>query len=98
MTTIPNDPTAAYLGALASDGILAAYGAFYEVGPIHLRHCTVIDDGVACGVEFIADGWGPHPFSSPQAGIGVYERGASGLLCAARIYDDVDIDLGLLPT
>ena len=78
------------------EGILAAYGAFYQVGPIHLRHCTVIDDGVACGVEFIADGWGPRPFP-PQAGIGVYERGASGLLCAARIYDDVDVDLGLLP-
>jgi hypothetical protein len=29
--------------------------------------------------------------------VGVYERGASGLLCAARIYDDVDVDLGLLP-
>ena len=79
------------------EGILAAYGAFYKVGPIHLRHCTVIDDGVVCGVEFIADGWGPHPFPSPQAGIGVYERGHSGLLCAARIYDDVDVDLGLLP-
>jgi hypothetical protein len=78
------------------EGILAAYGAFYEVGPIHLRHCTVIDDGVVCGVEFIADGWGPRPFP-PQAGIGVYERGVSGLLCAARIYDDVDVDLGLLP-
>jgi SnoaL-like domain len=79
------------------EGILAAYRAFYKVGPIHLRHCTVIDDGVACGVEFIADGWGPRPFP-PQAGIGVYERGASGLLCAARIYDDVDVDLGLRPT
>lgn len=78
------------------EGILAAYGAFYKVGPIHLRHCTVIDDGVACGVEFIADGWGPRPFP-PQAGIGVYERGASGKLSAARIYDDVDVDLGLLP-
>jgi hypothetical protein len=74
-----------------------AYGAFYKVGRIHLRHCTVIHDGVACGVEFIADGWGPRPFP-PQAGIGVYERGASGLLCAARIYDDVDVDLGLRPT
>ncbi|MGZ6314071.1 MAG: nuclear transport factor 2 family protein, partial [Candidatus Limnocylindrales bacterium] len=37
------------------EGIRSAYGAFYAVGPIHLRHCTVIDDGVACGVEFIAD-------------------------------------------
>ena len=78
------------------EGIRSAYGAFYAVGPIHLRHCLVIDDGVACGVEFIADGWGPRKFE-PQAGIGVYERGASGKLAAARIYDDVDVDLGLQP-
>jgi hypothetical protein len=78
------------------EGIRTAYGAFYAVGPIHLRHCSVIDDGAACGVEFIADGWGPRKFE-PQAGIGVYERGASGKLAAARIYDDVDVDLGLQP-
>ena len=78
------------------EGIRSAYGAFYAVGPIHLRHCSVIDDGVVCGVEFIADGWGPRKFE-PQAGIGVYERGASGKLAAARIYDDVDVDLGLQP-
>lgn len=80
-----------------TDGIRAAYGAFYAVGPIHLRHCTVIDDGVACGVEFIAVGWGPRRFE-PQAGIGIYERGASGKLHAARVYDDVDVDLGLQPS
>ena len=26
----------------------------------------------------------------PQAGVAVYERGSSGLLSAARIYDDVE--------
>jgi len=80
-----------------TDGINAAYGAFYNVGPIHLLHCSVIDDGVACGVEFIAVGWGPRAFE-PQAGVGVYERGASGRLRAARVYDDVDVDLGLQPS
>jgi len=79
-----------------SDGLRAAYGAFYAVGPIHLLHCSVIDDGVACGVEFIAVGWGPR-VCEPQAGIGVYERGSSGKLHAARVYDDVDVDLGLQP-
>ena len=77
-----------------SDGIRRAYGAFYAVGGIHLLHCSVIDDGVACGVEFIAVGWGPRPFE-PQAGIGIYERGRTGRLHAARVYDDVDVDLGL---
>jgi hypothetical protein len=33
----------------------------------------------------------------PQAGIGVYECGVSGKLASARIYDDVDVDLGLRP-
>jgi hypothetical protein len=78
------------------EGIRAAYGAFYRIGPIHLLHCTAIDDGVACGVEFNAIGWGPRRFE-PQAGIGVYERGRSGRLAAARVYDDVDVDLGLQP-
>jgi hypothetical protein len=77
-----------------TEGIREAYGAFFKVGGIHLRHCTIIDDGVVCGVEFIADGWGPRPFE-PQAGIGVYVRGPSGKLVAARIYDDVNVDLGL---
>jgi len=77
-----------------SDGIRDAYGAFYKVGPIFLEHCSVIDDGVACGVEFIAVGWGPRKFE-PQAGVAVYERGRSGKLAAARVYDDVDVDLGL---
>ena len=76
------------------EGIREVYSAFFGVGGIHLRHCSVIDDGVACGVEFIADGWGPRPFE-PQAGIGVYERGPGGKLAAARVYDDVDVDLGL---
>jgi hypothetical protein len=77
-----------------TEGIREAYGAFFKVGGIRLRHCTIIDDGVVCGVEFIADGWGPRPFE-PQAGIGIYERGPSGKLVAARIYDDVNVDLGL---
>jgi hypothetical protein len=32
--------------------------------------------------------WGIHDLP-PQAGLGVYERGADGLLIAARAYDDV---------
>jgi hypothetical protein len=87
----PSGGVNVYRGA---EGIREAYGAFFAVGGIHLRHCSVIDDGVVCGVEFIADGWGPRPFE-PQAGIGVYERGRSGKLAAARVYDDVDVDLGL---
>jgi hypothetical protein len=60
-------------------------------GGIRLEHCTVSDDGVACALEFNAVQFGPHPLE-PQAGCAVYERGPSGRLHAARIYDDVNVE------
>ena len=53
------------------------------------RPCAVTDDGVRCAVEYNCVRWGIHDLP-PQAGIGVYERGADGLLAAARAYDDVE--------
>ena len=47
------------------------------------------DDGVRCAVEYNCVRWGIHDLP-PQAGLGVYERGADGLLTAARAYDDVE--------
>lgn len=60
-------------------------------GGIPLEHCTVTDDGVACAIEFNAVKFGPE-LLVPQAGVAVYERGPSGLLHAARIYDDVNVE------
>jgi hypothetical protein len=60
-------------------------------GGIALEHCTVSDDGVACAIEFNAVAFGDTPLV-PQAGVAVYERGASGRLHAARIYDDVNVE------
>lgn len=60
-------------------------------GGIALEHCTVTDDGVACAIEFNAVRFGPDPLV-PQAGVAVYERGPSGALHAARIYDDVNVE------
>jgi hypothetical protein len=61
---------------------------FSAGGGIVLEHCTVTEDGVRTALEFNAVRWGsvdmPH-----QAGIAVYERGRSGLIVEARIYDDV---------
>lgn len=57
-------------------------------GGITLEHCTVTEDGVRTALEFNAVKWGrvdmPH-----QAGVAVYERGPTGKLAEARIYDDV---------
>jgi ketosteroid isomerase-like protein len=58
-------------------------------GGIGLQNCVVTDDGVRCVLEYNCVRWGRHELP-PQAGIGVYERGAGGLLAAARVYDDVE--------
>ena len=72
------------------EGLRALYGAmFANGGGIPLEHGSVVDDGVACAVEYTVVRWGRTELP-PQAGAAVYERGASGLLRAARIYDDVE--------
>ncbi len=65
--------------------------AILAPGGITLEHCTITDDGVACAIEFNAVAFGPHPLV-PQAGVAVYERGATGLLYGARVYDDVNVE------
>jgi hypothetical protein len=60
-------------------------------GGIRLEHYTLTDDGVVAAIEFNAVQFGPHRLE-PQAGLAVYERGRSGLLHAARIYDDVNVE------
>ena len=62
---------------------------FANVGGIELQHCTLTDDGVRCAIEYNCVRWGDTEIP-PQAGVAVYERGAGGLLAAARIYDDVE--------
>jgi hypothetical protein len=53
----------------------------------------VTDDGTRVALEFNAVAWGGQQMP-PQAGVAVYERGRSGRLAAARVYDDVDPPLG----
>jgi SnoaL-like protein len=65
------------------------YGALLADGGITLEHCTATDDGTRCAVEYNCTAWGGKALT-PQAGVAVYERAPSGLLGAARIYDDVD--------
>ena len=63
---------------------------FFAAGAgIALEHCTVTDDDVRTALEFNAVRWGTTDMP-PQAGIAVYERGPTGRLAHARIYDDVD--------
>jgi hypothetical protein len=62
---------------------------FGNGGGIPLEHCTLTDDGTRSAIEYNCVRWGATDIPS-QAGVAVYERGTSGLLSAARIYDDVE--------
>jgi hypothetical protein len=62
---------------------------FADGAGIPLQHCTMTDDGTACALEYFVGSWG-HTAIEPQAGVAVYQRGASGKLAFARIYDDID--------
>jgi SnoaL-like domain len=66
---------------------------FSNGGGIPLEHCAVIDDGRSCALEYNVVRWGRSELP-PEAGLAVYERGASGKLSSARIYDDTDPPLG----
>ena len=61
-------------------------------GGIGIEHATVTDDGKICAIEFNAVRFGKRPLT-PQAGLAIYERGPSGRLRAARIYDDVNVEV-----
>ena len=65
----------------------------FTAGGIGLQRCAVTDDGVRCALEYNCIRWGADDLPS-QAGLAVYERGADGLLVAARIYDDVEAPFG----
>jgi SnoaL-like domain len=62
---------------------------FSAGGGIVLEHCTVTEDGVRTALEFNAVRWGGVDLP-PQAGVAVYERGKTGRIREARIYDDVE--------
>lgn len=62
---------------------------FSAGGGIVLEHCTVTEDGTRTALEFNAVRWGGVDLP-PQAGIAVYERGPSGKIGEARVYDDVE--------
>jgi ketosteroid isomerase-like protein len=83
----PIGPHHVHRGAAELRSFFARY--FSAGGGIGLQHCIVTDDGVRCALEYNCIRWGSHDLP-PQAGIGVFERGADGMLAAARVYDDIE--------
>ena len=76
-------------GSAGPSALLPFFAGFFALGGgIILEHCTVTEDGVRTALEFNAVRWGEHAMPH-QAGIAIYERGATGRLANARIYDDV---------
>jgi SnoaL-like domain len=72
------------------DGLRSFYEQlFSNGGGIPLEHCSIIDDGRVCALEYNVVRWGNTELR-PEAGVAVYVRGPGGKLAAARIYDDVD--------
>jgi len=67
-------------------------GEMLGAGGVGIEHATITDDGVICAIEFNAVRFGKQAMA-PQAGLAIYERGPSGRLHAARIYDDVNVEV-----
>ena len=72
------------------DGLRAFYTRlFSNGGGIPLEHCALVGTERLCALEYNIVRWGEAELS-PEAGAAVYVRGGSGMLSAARIYDDAD--------
>jgi hypothetical protein len=83
------EPAGPQFRVCGTANLLEFFGRFFSAGGgIVLEHCTVTEDGVRTALEFNAIRWGETALS-PQAGVAVYERGATGRIREARIYDDV---------
>ena len=64
------------------------YPKLFELGGgATLEHCKLHDDGKTFVLEFNALIRGPL-VNHPQSGVAIYERGDSGLIAHARVYDD----------
>jgi hypothetical protein len=66
----------------------AFFGRLLSKGGLSLERCLLTDDGTCCALEYNVTAWGRVALPS-QPGIAVYSRARTGLLAAARIYDDV---------
>ena len=84
------EPAGGEFRVCGTDALRDLFTTFFGVGGgITLEHCTATEDGTRTALEFNAIRWGSTDMP-PQAGIAVYERGPTGRIADARVYDDVD--------
>jgi hypothetical protein len=86
----PTGPNPTHRGTA---GLRSFFTGQFTAGGIGLQRCAVTDDGVRCALEYNCIRWGADELP-PQAGLAVCERGADGLLAAARVYDDIEAPFG----
>jgi hypothetical protein len=67
----------------------AWYRTVLSQGTLPLRLGTITDDGETVVYEYMVERWGSDAIPQ-QVGAAAYQRGASGKLAWARIYDDVE--------
>jgi hypothetical protein len=84
------EPAGPQYRVCGTESLIPFYTHFFDFGGgIVLEHCTVTEDGVRSALEFNAVRWGNVELL-PQAGVAVYERGRTGRIADARVYDDVE--------
>jgi hypothetical protein len=81
----PDSAASVHLGTAA---LRAFYADQLAAGGIELQHCALVEDGDTWALEYNGCRRGADD-ASRQAGLTVYERGPTGRLAAARIYDDL---------
>lgn len=87
---VAREPSGGAYTYRGSEALREFYGRLFAApGGIALEHCHCVDDGVRCALEYNVTRWGGTALPA-QCGLAVYERGPSGRLAAARIYDDVE--------
>lgn len=86
---VVREPTGEAYEHRGTAALVRFYGRLLASGGISVERCSLTDDGNSCALEYNLTAWGsilvPH-----QAGIAVYERAATGLLAAVRLYDDIE--------
>jgi hypothetical protein len=83
------EPAGGEFRVCGTAALLELFTRFFGAGGgITLEHCTVTENGIRTALEFNAVKWGSVDMTH-QAGVAVYERGRTGKLAEARIYDDV---------
>jgi len=77
---------------LGITNVINYFGGLFKDGAPLMRSERITSDGRCTFLEFTVVGWNGKkwPESDHQAGAGIWELNADGLLSAVRVYDDIE--------